>query len=193
MLFLPQCENPRRWFWKITKSSNSFPLVNKNKTCQNSPKQWVQSNNHSFICSLLKLVSLGVPRVLYYRCPYIEVSKTLVKISIEKSRTYKREGLNLRSWFFYKAFQNSTGCAWWNKLDILVSLELLWIYGTFSTSTAFLRIWKHLFHLPCQWSYLFTFLIPGLLEKLSHGTLWPEKKLLSAKSHRTAATSVEIM
>lgn len=167
---------PKRWFWKITKSSNSFHLLNKKKTFQNSPKQGVHANNHSFICSLLKFVSLGVLQVLYYRSPYTGLSNTLlIKISTEISCTYKQEGLNLISCVFSNTFQKIYRLCLVNKLDILISPGILRIYGTFSYATAFLQIWKCLFHLPCQWSYLFTFLIPGLLEKLSLGTSWPEK------------------
>lgn len=188
IFFLFRCKNPKRWFWKITKSSNSFPLVNKKKTCQNSPKQWVQSNNHSFICSLLKFVCLGVPQVLYYRCPHTEVSKTLlIKISIETSCTCKQEGLNLRFCFFLIHSKNLQAVPdlsrapmnlWDFFLTSPVSCEFI---GLFFSATAFLQIWKCLFHLPCQWSYPFTFLIPGLVQKLSHGTLWPEKNYCQQK------------
>lgn len=124
---------PKRWFWKITKSSNSFHLLNKKKTFQNSPKQGVHANNHSFICSLLKFVSLGVLQVLYYRSPYTGLSNTLlIKISTEISCTYKQEGLNLISCVFSNTFQKIYRLCLVNKLDILVSPGVLRIYGTFS-------------------------------------------------------------
>lgn len=193
MLFLLQCENPKRWFWKITKSNNSFPPVNKKKTCQNSPKHWVQSNHHSFICSLLKLVSLGVPQVLCYRCPYIEVSGTLfIKISIDTLHTYKQERLNLRPWFFLIGSKNLQAVL--DKQTRYTGLSCapvnLWDFFLCNCIPANMKV---SLHLPCLWSYLFTFLIPGLLEKLSHETLWPEKNYFLAKWHRRAANSVEIM
>lgn len=159
------------------------------KTYQNSPKPWVQPNNCSFICSLLKFVSLGVPQVLCFRFPYTEVSKTLfIKISIETSHSYKQEGLNLRSCYFLICSKNLQAVS--DKQTGYTGLSSvpmnLWDYFLCNCIPANMKV---SLHLPCQWSYLSTFLIPGLLEKLSHGTLWPERDYCQQKDTEEQPTA----